>query len=93
MRYYSAVPSKFACATSKYSNEHLFCVPALLMERQGALSIFHAKPVILIVSIYSLVLAREGPVIGMPSPMIKIAIITKQTPQSVVGMEGTRGLG
>ena len=30
-----------------YSNEHLFCVPGPLMERQGAVSIFHAKWVIL----------------------------------------------
>ena len=73
MRYYSAVPSKFACATSKYSNEHLFCVPGPLMKRQGAVSIFHAKRVILMMSVYSLVLAREGLVIGMPSSIIKIA--------------------
>jgi len=31
-------------------------------------------------SVYSLVLAREGLVIGMPSPIIKIAKIIKQTP-------------
>ena len=35
MQYYLAVPGKFACATSKYSNEHLFCVLVPLMERQG----------------------------------------------------------
>jgi hypothetical protein len=73
MRYYPDVLSKFACATSKYSNEHLFCVPVPLMERQGAVNILHAKQVILMMSVYSLVLAREGLVIGMPSPMIKIA--------------------
>ena len=33
MRYYSAVPSKFACATSNHSNKHLFCVPVPLMKR------------------------------------------------------------
>ena len=43
------------------------------MERQGVVSIFHAKRVILMMSVYSLVLAREGLVIGMPSPMFKIA--------------------
>jgi len=43
------------------------------MERQGAVSIFHAKRVILMMSVDSLVLAREGLVIGMPSPIIKIA--------------------
>jgi hypothetical protein len=57
MRYYPVVPSKFACATSKISNEHLFCVPGPLMERQGAVSIFHAKRVILMMSVYSLILA------------------------------------
>ena len=71
MRYYPAVPSKFARATSKNSNEHLFCVPGPLMERQGVVSIFPAKKVILLMSVYSLVLAREGMVIGMPSPKIK----------------------
>ena len=60
MRYYSVVPSKFACATSNHSNKHLFCVPVLLMERQWVVSIFHAKRVILMTSVYSLVLAREG---------------------------------
>ena len=80
MWYYSAVPSKFACATSKYSNEHLFCVPVPLMEQQGAVSIFHAKMVILMMGVYSLVLAREGLVIGMPSPMIKIANIKANSP-------------
>jgi hypothetical protein len=81
MRYYPAVPSKFASVTSKHSNEHLFCVPVPLMERQGVISIFHAKRVILTTSVYSLVIAREGLVIGMPGPMIKRKkIIFKQTP-------------
>src|SRR3990170_2466651 len=65
MLYYPAVPSKFACSTSKISNEHMFCVPGPLMERQGAVSNFHAKRVILMMSVYSLVLAREGPVIRL----------------------------
>ena len=60
MRYYPAVPSKFASTTSKISNKHLFCVPEPLMERQGAVSIFHVKRVILMMSVYSLVLTREG---------------------------------
>ena len=60
MRYYPTVPSKFACATSKISNEHLFCVLGPLMKRQGAVSIFHAKRVILMTSVYSLFLTREG---------------------------------
>ena len=50
----------------------MFCVPGPLMERQGVVSIFRAKRVILMMSVYSLVLAWEGPVIGMPCPMIKI---------------------
>jgi hypothetical protein len=60
MQYYPAVPSKFACATSKISNKHMFCVPGPLMERHGVVSIFHAKRVILMMGVYSLVLAREG---------------------------------
>ena len=71
MRYYPAILSKFASAT-KYSNEHLFCVPVPLMERQGMVSIFHAKRVILEMSVYSLIIARERLVFGMPSPMLKI---------------------
>jgi hypothetical protein len=69
MRYYSAVPSKFACATSNHSNKHLFYVPVPLMEWQGVVSIFHAKRVILTMGVYSLVIARERLVIGMPSPV------------------------
>ena len=81
MRYYSAIPSKFACATSNHSNKHPFCVPVPLMERQGAVSIFHAKQVILEMSVYSLVIARERLVFGMPSPLLKIKNIQcKQTP-------------
>ena len=38
---------------------------------KGVVSIFHAKRVILMMSVYSLVLAREGAVIGMPSPEMK----------------------
>ena len=84
MRYYPVVPSKFACATSKTSNEHLFCVPGPLMERQGAVSIFHAKRVILKMSVYSLVIARERLVIGMPSPIIKKKKnIIKQCPPEI----------
>ena len=64
------------------------------MERQGVLSIFHAKWVILMMSVYSLVLAREGLVRGMPSPKIKkLQIIKQNSPRIVVGMEGTRGFG
>ena len=71
MRYLPAVPSKFACATSNHSNKHLFCVPVPLMKRQGVVSVFHAKWVTLTMGVYSLVIARERLVIGMPSPMIK----------------------
>ena len=72
MWYYSAVPSKFACAASNHSNKHLFCVPVPLMERHGVVSIFHAKRVILTMGVYSLVIARERLVIGMPSHVKKI---------------------
>ena len=68
MRYYPAIQSKFACATSKNSNERLFFVPGPLMQQQGLVSIFHAKWVIVMMSVYSLIVAREGPVIWMLGP-------------------------
>ena len=49
----------------------MFCVPVPLMKRQGVVSIFHVKRVILTMSVYSLVIARERVVIGMPSPLKK----------------------
>jgi hypothetical protein len=59
----------------------MFCVPVPLMERQGAVSIFHAKRVILKMSVYSLIIARERLVIGTLSPIIKIKKnVRKQTP-------------
>jgi hypothetical protein len=42
-------------------------------------------------SVYSLVIAREGLVFGMPSPMIKKK--SNKLPRKVVGMEGTREFG
>ena len=42
------------------NNKFLFCVPGLLIERQEVVGIFHAKWVILMMSAYSLVHAREG---------------------------------
>ena len=79
---YLPICSKFACATSNHSNKRPFCVPVPLMERQGAVSIFHAKRVILKMSVYSLVIARERLVIGMPSPVIQMRkkYVMKQTP-------------
>ena len=38
----------------------LFCVPVPLMKRQGVANIFHARWVILTMSVYSLVIARES---------------------------------
>jgi predicted permease len=70
--YYSTILSKFACATSNHSNKHLFCVPVPLIKRQGVVSVFHDKWVTLTMGVYSLVIARERLVIGMPSPMIKM---------------------
>jgi hypothetical protein len=46
------------------------------MKQQGVANIFHARCVILTMSVYSLVIARESDkVIGMPSPEMKIIII------------------
>jgi hypothetical protein len=44
------------------------------MEQQWVVSIFHAKRVILMMGVYSLVIARERLVIGMPSPVVKIEL-------------------
>ena len=45
---------------SKPSNNNLFCMPESLMWRLGSSSIFHARWVILTMSVYSLVIARES---------------------------------
>ena len=47
------VPTQF------FHNEFSFCVPVPLMKRQGVANIFHARCVILKMSIYSLIIARE----------------------------------
>ena len=59
MRYFHAVLSKFVCAISNFQNEFPFCVLVLLMKRQGWPIFFHARCVILKMSVYSLVIARE----------------------------------
>ena len=58
MWYFRAVRSKFECANSIYQNNFLFCVPVLLMKRQDVANIFHASYLILMMSVYSLVIAR-----------------------------------
>ena len=59
MRYSFVVLSKFVCAISNFQNKLLFCVFVLLAERWGVANIFHARCVILMMSVYSLVIARE----------------------------------
>src|SRR3990170_7598298 len=59
MRYFRAVLSKFVCAISNFQNEFPFCVLVPFMKRQGVANIFHARCVILKMSVYSLVIARE----------------------------------
>ena len=59
MRYLHAIPSKFVCANSNFQNEFPFSVPIPLMKRQGVANIFHARCVILKMSVYSLVIAGE----------------------------------
>ena len=56
---------------SKPSNNNLFCMPKSLMQRLGAVSIFHARWVILAMSGLRSSFTRKRQVIGMPSPMIK----------------------
>ena len=59
MRYSFAVLSKFACAISNFQNKFLFCVLVPLARRRGVAGAFHARCVILKMSLYSLVIARE----------------------------------
>ena len=56
---------------SKPSNNNLFCKPESLMQRLGAVSIFHARWVILTMSGLRSSFTRKWLVTGMPSPMIK----------------------
>ena len=59
MWYSFAVLSKFVCAISNFQNKFLFYVPVQLMKRHGVDNIFHARCVILTMSVYSLVIAQE----------------------------------
>ena len=59
MRYFHAILSKFACAISNFQNKLLFCVFVSLAEQWGVANIFHARCVILTMSVYSLVIAWE----------------------------------
>ena len=63
------------------------------MERQEVAGIFHAKRVILRMSVYSLPSHEKRAVIGIPSPELKIAIIKQNSPGLLIGMDGTRGFG
>ena len=66
-----------------------FCVLVPLMKRQGVANIFHARRVILMMNVYSLVIAREsGKVIGMPSPEMKKNITIIINSLESVGMQG-----
>ena len=56
---------------SKPSNNNLLCMPESLMQRLGAVSIFHARWVILTMSGLRSSFTRKWLVTGMPSPMIK----------------------
>ena len=59
MRYSFAVLSKFACAISNFQNKFLFCVLVPIARRWGMADVFHARCVILTMSVYPLVIARE----------------------------------
>ena len=54
MQYSFAVLSKFACAISNFQNKFHFCVLVPLMKRQGVANIFHARCVILKMSVIQL---------------------------------------
>ena len=59
MRYSFTVLRKCACAISNFQNKLLFCVFVSLAERWRVANIFHARCVILKMSVYSLVIAQE----------------------------------
>ena len=59
MRFSFAVLRKFACVISNFQNKLLFCVFVSLAKRWGVANIFHARCVIVKMSVYSLVIARE----------------------------------
>ena len=59
MQYSFAVLKKIVCAISNIQNKFLFCVLVPLMRRWAVANIFHARCVILTMSVYSLVIAWE----------------------------------
>ena len=59
MWYFRAVLIKFVCAISNFENKFLFWVLLPLARRWGVADVFHARCVILKMSVYSLVIARE----------------------------------
>ena len=59
MWYSFAALSKFVCSISNIQNKFLFCVLVPLTRRWGVADIFHARCVILTMSVYSLLIARE----------------------------------
>ena len=59
MRYFRVVLRKFVCAIYNFQNKFPFCVPVPLMKRQGVANIIYARCVILKMSVYSLVIARD----------------------------------
>ena len=58
MWYFRDVLSKFVCDISNLKN-NIFYVLVPLMKQQGVANIFHARCVILKMSVYSLVIAQE----------------------------------
>ena len=59
MWYFNAVPSKFACAISKFQNNFFVLCARTAHEAEGVANFFHARRIILTMSVYSFVIARE----------------------------------
>ena len=57
--YFHVVPSKFVCAISNFQNKISLLCARTTHEAAGVANIFHARCVILKMSVYSLVIARE----------------------------------
>ena len=59
MRYFRVVLRKFVCSISNFQNKFRFCVRVPVARRWGVADIFHARCVIHMMSVYSLIIARE----------------------------------
>ena len=92
MRYYPAVLGKLHVPPLNFKWTYVFCAWTT-HGAIGAVSIFHAKWVILMMGVYSLTFAQEGGNRDAQSWNQKLQIIKQNSPMIVVGRDSTRGFG